>query len=133
MKRPILWLALPILGLAIGCASTTSGPPLDPARVTETEVAIRAAENAGAGQYAADLLGRAHQALAAARRASSEGNNAEATVRIDEARAFAGAAEARARAEKARAEAARARHEADELEARTRQLKEEARAEGRQP
>ena len=133
MKRSILRLALPILGLAIGCASTTGGPPLEPARVTETEVAIRAAENAGAAERAADLLGRAQEALVAARRASSEGNNAEASVRIDEARAFAAAAEARARAEKARAEAAHARQQADELETRIRQLKEEARSEGRQP
>ena len=133
MRRPVLRLVLPILILACGCASTASGPPVDPSRVTETEVAIRSAQNAGAAESASDLLNRAQQALVAARRASSEGNNAEAAARLDEARAFAAAAEAKARTEKARSEAARARQQADDLEARTRQLREQARAEGRQP
>ncbi len=133
MKRSMFWVALPILGLAAACASTTAGPPLDPGRVTETEVAIRAAENAGAGQRAVDLLSRAQAALAAARRASAEGNNAEANARIDEAKAFAAAAEAKARSEQARAEAVRERQQANELEARTQQMRDEARAEGRQP
>jgi hypothetical protein len=131
MKRPILLLLVFLTVLAAGCASSASGPPLDPARVAETEVAIRGAENAGAAERASDLLARAQKALANARQASTQGNYAEARAQLEEAKAFAGAAEARARAEKARAEAARLKQQADELEAKTKQLREQAQAEGR--
>jgi hypothetical protein len=133
MKRPILLLLVPLTVLTAGCASSASGPPLDQARVTETEVAIRGAENAGAVELAPDLLARARLALANARQASAQGNGAEARAQIDEARAFAAAAEAHARAEKTRADAARLKQQADELEAKTRQLRDQAQAEGRNP
>lgn len=131
MKRPILLLLVPLTVLAAGCASSAKGPPLDPARVTEAEAAVRGAENAGAGELAPDMLVRAQKALATARQALNQGNGAEARAQLDEATAFAAAAEARARAEKARAEAARLKQQADELEAKTRQLREQAQAEGR--
>jgi hypothetical protein len=99
--------------------------------VTETEVAIRAAENAGAPDLAPDLLARAQKALANARQASNVGNGAEARAQIEEANAFAHAAEARARAESSHAEAARLKQQADDLEAKIKQLREQTEAEGR--
>ena len=131
MARPILLLLIPLTVLAAGCASSASGPPLEPGRVTETEVAIRGAENAGAAERAPDLLARAQKALANARQASNLGNGAEAHAQLEEANAFASAAEARARAESSHAEAARLKQEADQLEAKIKQLREQTQAEGR--
>ena len=108
-----------------GCAS--SGSRVTPARITETEAAIRAAENAGAATSAADLLGRSKTALAAARQAASRGDNDEAERLIAEARAFAAAAEARAWAEAVKSQAAEMRRQADELESKAKQLQERAR------
>jgi hypothetical protein len=110
--------------LAIGCAS--SGPPVDAKAMTDAELELRAAESAGAGELAPDLLTKARRAYDAARRASAAGNGEEARDHLLEARAYADAAESRARAEKLRAEVARFKREADELEMRTRQIRERA-------
>lgn len=110
--------------LALGCAST--GPPVDPKMMTDAELEIRAAESAGAGELASDLLVKARRAYDAARRASAAGNGEEARERLLEARAYADAAESRARAEKLRTEVARFKREADELEMRTKQIRERA-------
>ena len=126
MRRPIPVIFILLTSLAAGCSSTASGPPPEPGKVTETEVAIRAAENAGASEGAPDLLDRARKSLANARQAATAGNGAEARAQLEEAKAFAAAAEARARAEKARAAAARLKDEADQLEARVKQLQMEA-------
>ena len=110
--------------LALGCAST--GPPLDAKMMTDAELEIRAAESAGAGELASDLLVKARRAYDAARRASAAGNGEEARERLLEARAYADAAESRARAEKLRSEVARFKRDADELEMRTKQIRERA-------
>ena len=124
MNRPLVVL-LPALLLAAGCASTA--PPVRPAQVTETEAAIRSAENAGASTGAPELLDRSRKALAAARQASSRGDNEEAARQITEAKAFAAAAEARTKAERVKRQADEARRQADELESKTKQLQERAR------
>lgn len=124
MKRPILLSVVSISVLTVACAtSAPSGPPPDPARFTETEVAIRVAENAEASQRAPELLERSRKAFANARQAATAGNGPVAKAQLDEAKAFAAAAEARARTEKARAEAARLKEEADQLEAKILVLK----------
>jgi hypothetical protein len=123
-KRRLVALPIAIL-LTMACAS--SGPPVPPAQVTETEAAIRSAENAGASVGASELLDRSRRALAAARQASTQGNNEEAARQIAEAKAFAAAAEARARAESMKRRAAEARQQADELESKAKQLQERAR------
>ncbi|MFN2386135.1 MAG: DUF4398 domain-containing protein [Thermoanaerobaculia bacterium] len=110
--------------LAVGCAST--GPPVDAKAMTDAELELRAAESAGAGELATDLLAKARRAYDAARRASAAGNGEEARDRLLEARAYADAAESRARAEKLRTEVARFKREADELEMRTRRIRERA-------
>ncbi|HKF44002.1 MAG TPA: DUF4398 domain-containing protein [Thermoanaerobaculia bacterium] len=111
--------------LAAGCAS--SGPPISPAQLTETEAAIRSAENAGAATAAPDLLDRSHKALDAARAASTHGNHDEMRRQLEEARAYALAAEARSNAEKLRRQAAELKNQADELESKAKQLQERAR------
>jgi hypothetical protein len=124
MKGPLV--AFPIATLLVmGCAS--SGPPVPPAQVAETEAAIRSAENAGAASSASELLERSKKALAAARQANAQGNNEEAARQTAEARAFAAAAESRARAEDVKRQAAEARRQADELESKAKQLQERAR------
>lgn len=111
--------------LSISCAS--AGPALAPAEVSETEAAIRSAENAGAAATASDLLGRSKSALASARQAALKGNSDEAQQQIAEANAFAAAAEARARAQAVLSQAGDMRRRADELESKTKQLQERAR------
>jgi uncharacterized protein DUF4398 len=110
--------------LAAACAST--GPPVDPKTMTDAELEIRAAESAGATEHAADLLAKSRRAFEAARRASASGDGEEARRWLLEARAYADAAESRARAEKVRVEVTRLRREADELEMRTKQMRERA-------
>jgi len=111
--------------LIAGCAS--SGPPVPPAQLTETEASIRSAENAGAPTTAPDLLDRARKSLAAARAASTRGDNDESRRQIEEARAYAGAAEAKANAERMKRQAAELKQQADELESKVKQLQERAR------
>ena len=111
--------------LAAGCAS--SGPPVPPAQLTETEAAIRSAENAGAATAASELLDHANKALAAARAAASRGDNDEVRRQLEEAHAYALAAEARSNAERLRRQAAELRSQADELESKAKQLQERAR------
>ena len=110
---------------AVGCAS--SGPPVAPAMVAETEAAVRRAESAGAGERAPDLLAKARRAWDEARLASSRGDGETARRRFVEAQEYAQAAEAKANAERMKSEAALLRQQADELEAKTRELREQSR------
>src|SRR5205823_7301002 len=59
------------LALAAGCAS--SGPPVAPAVLAETEAAVHRAESAGARERAADLLAKARRAWDEGRLASTRG------------------------------------------------------------
>jgi hypothetical protein len=124
MKKTIVLLCV-LVPLVSGCAS--SGPPVATAQMTETEVAIRSAENAGASEGAPDLLDRAQKALAAARGASTRGDYDESRRLLEEAKAYAAAAEARSNAEKLKRQASDLRQQADELESKAKQLKERAR------
>jgi predicted lipid-binding transport protein (Tim44 family) len=124
MKKTIALLCV-LVPLVSGCAS--SGPPVATAQMTETELAIRSAENAGAAEGAPDFLDRAQKAFAAARAASARGDYEESRRLLEEAKAYAGAAEARSSAEKLKRQAADLRQQADELESKAKQLKERAR------
>ena len=124
MKKTIALLCV-LVPLVSGCAS--SGTPVASAQMTETEVAIRSAENAGAAEGAPDLLDRAQKALASARAASTRGDYDESRRLLDEAKAYAGAAEARSSSERLKRQAADLRQQADELESKAKQLKERAR------
>jgi hypothetical protein len=123
MKRP----ALLLLATAFLAACASSGPPVAPALLADTEAAVRRAENAGARERAADLLAKSQRAWDEGRAASSRGDGETARRRLEEARAYAAAAEAQARAETMKSEAASLRRQADELEAKTRQLREQSR------
>jgi hypothetical protein len=124
MKRALAG-TLSMTLLAAGCASTS--PAVPAAQMTETEAAIRSAENTGAAEGASDLLLRSKAAMAAARQAASKGQNEEAQRQIAEARAFAAAAQARARAETVKSQATEIARQADELESKAKQLQERAR------
>jgi len=121
-KTVVLLLAA---AFAVNCAS--SGPPVAPAMVAETEAALRRAETAGATERAPDLLAKARRAWDEARLASSRGDGETARRRFVEAQEYAEAAEAKANAERMKSEAAMLRQQADELEAKTRQLREQSR------
>ena len=123
MKR-VLFLLLATASLA-ACAS--SGPPVAPALLADTEAAVRRAEGAGARERAGDLLAKAQRAWDEGRAASSRGDGETARRRLEEARAYASAAEAQATADRLMSEAADLRRQADDLEAKTRQLREESR------
>jgi hypothetical protein len=123
MRKPALLLLA--AAFAVNCAS--SGPPVQPAMVAETEAAIRRAETAGAGERAPDLLSKARRAWDEARLASSRGDGEIARRRYVEAGEYAEAAEAKANAVRIQNEAALLRQQADELEAKTRQLREQSR------
>ncbi len=109
----------------VACAS--GGPPVAPVLLADTEAAVRRAEGAGARERAADLLAKAQRAWDEGRAASSSGDGETARRRLEEARAYAAAAEAQATADRLMSEAADLRRQADELEAKTRQLREESR------
>ncbi len=123
MQKPLLLLLA--AALAVGCAS--SGPPVAPAMVAETEAKVRRAETAGAAQRAPELLAKARRAWDEARLASSGGDGETARRRFVEAQEYAEAAEAKANAERMKSDAAMLRQQADELEAKTRQLREQSR------
>lgn len=123
MRKPALILLA--AAFAVNCAS--SGPPVAPEMVAQTEAAVRRAETAGARERAPDLLGKARRAWDEARMASSRGDGETARRRYVEAEEYAQAAEAKANAERIRSEAATLRQQADELEAKTRQLREQSR------
>ena len=97
-----------------------------PALLADTEAAVRRAENAGARERAADLLAKSQRAWDEGRAASSRGDGEQPRRRL-ESPAYAAAAEARARAEAMKSEAASLRQQADELEAKTRQLRDQSR------
>ena len=108
----------------VACASAA---PRAPVLLADTEAAVRRAEGAGARERAADLLAKAQRAWDEGRAASSRGDGETARRRLEEARAYAAAAEAQATADRLTSEAADLRRQADELEAKTRQLREESR------
>jgi len=114
-----------VVTFAAGCAS--SGPPVAPALLADTEAAVHRAESAGAPERAPDLLAKARKAWDEGRLASSRGEGETSRRRLEEARAYAEAAEAQANAEKMKSDAESLRRQADELEAKTRQLREQSR------
>lgn len=115
-----LILFIGIVNLAVGCAS--SGPPVSPAQLAETEATIRSAESAGAFEQAPDLLQKARQALSAAQQASGRGDHAIARDHLLETVTYAEAARARAETERKKRESAMVRQQADELEAKVKLL-----------
>lgn len=120
MNRAVILLLA--ASLAIGCAST--GPPPSPALFAEAEAAVRRAESAGAGERAGDLLSKARRAWDEGRAANSRGDGDLARRRLEEAREYGEAAEVKANAERTKSDAAAAKAAADELEMRTRQIRE---------
>lgn len=120
MERTTLTFLLAAALLA-GCAS--AGPPVEPQKVAEAEAAIEAAEEAGAAEYAPELLRLAREAYLGA----ENSNNEFARQHLAEAEAYAEAARAKARAERLKADAARMAQEADDLEARATRFREQAR------
>ncbi len=121
MKTTIgLPLILAISSIAIGCAS--SGTPVTPAQLAETEATIRSAESAGAFKRAPDLLQKARQTLGAAQQASGKSDHTVARERLLETTTYAEAARAQAEAEQKKSEAAMVRQQADELEVQAKAL-----------
>jgi len=121
---PTLIIVISFIG--IGCAS--SGTPVTPAQLAETEATIRSAESAGAFERAPDLLQKARQALGAAQQASGKGNHTMARERLLEATTQAEAARARTQAEQKKSEASRVHQQADELEAKVKLLQKQLQA-----
>jgi hypothetical protein len=115
-----LSLIVALSSIAIGCAS--SGTPVTPAQLAETEATIRSAESAGAFERAPDLLQKSRQALSAAQQASGKGDHAVARKRLLETTTYAEAARVRAQAEQKKGEAAMVRQQADEIEAKAKAL-----------
>ncbi|MBX3301286.1 MAG: DUF4398 domain-containing protein [Nitrospira sp.] len=113
-------LSIAISSIAIGCAS--SGIPVTPAQLAETEATVRSAEAAGAFERAPDLLQKARQALGAAQQASGRGDHKIAHEHLLETTTYAEAARARAETEGKKREAAMIQQQADELEAKVIQI-----------
>lgn len=114
-------LMITLASMTIGCAS--SGTPITPAQLAETEATIRSAESAEAFERAPDLLQKARQALGAAQQASGKGDHAVARERLLETTTYAEAARAKAQTEQKKSDASTMRRQADELEAKATQLK----------
>jgi Domain of unknown function (DUF4398) len=110
---------------ATGCAS--SGPKIADTEVSDTELAIRAAENATATQHAKDLLDRAHVALSTAQNDRARGDNYHARAHLEEARAAAEAAESQARSVQVAEQAAVLQRQLDDLDKRIREFNAQAR------
>lgn len=110
--------------LATACAS--SGPRVADTEVSDTELAIRAAENATATQHARDLLDRARIALSAAQSDRAHGDNNHARARLEEARAAAEAAESKARSVQVAEQAAALQIQLDDLDRRIREFNAQA-------
>ncbi|MGE3979213.1 MAG: DUF4398 domain-containing protein [Nitrospira sp.] len=119
-------LIIAIAFIGIGCAS--SGPPVTPVQLADTEATIRSAESAGAFERAPDLLQKSRQALGAAQQASGRGDHRVAGERLLEATTQAEAARARAQAEQKKKEAALVHQQADELEAKIQSLQKQLQA-----
>ncbi|MDH4086073.1 MAG: DUF4398 domain-containing protein [Nitrospira sp.] len=115
-----LSLIVALSSIAIGCAS--SGTPVTPVQLADTEATIRSAESAGAFERAPDLLQKSRQALSAAQQASGKGDHAVARKRLLETTTYAEAARVRAQAEQKKGEAAMVRQQADEIEAKAKAL-----------
>lgn len=118
-----LSLIVALSSIAIGCAS--SGTPVTPAQLADTEATIRSAESAGAFERAPDLLQKSRQALSAAQQASGKGDHAVARKRILETTTYAEAARVRSQAEQKKGEAAMVRQQADEIEAKAKALQQQ--------
>jgi hypothetical protein len=109
---------------ATGWAS--SGPKVADTEVSDTELAIRAAENATATQHAKDLLDRARIALSAAQSDRARGDNDHARAHLEEARAAAEAAESKARSVQVVEQAAALQKQLDDLDKRIREFNAQA-------
>jgi hypothetical protein len=116
-------LIIALSSIAIGCAS--SGTPVTPSQLADTEATIRSAEAAGAFERAPDLLQKARQALSAAQQASGRGDHKIAHEHLLETTTYAEAARARAQTEGKKSEASMVRQQADELEAKVKLLQEQ--------
>jgi len=125
--KNVIWptLVIAVSSIAMGCAS--SGPPVSPAQLAETEAVIRSAESAGAFEQAPDLLQKARQALSAAQQSTGRGDHAAARRHILETTTFAEAARDRAQTVRIKNDAATIQQQADELEGKAKQLQEELR------
>ena len=125
--KNVIWLTLVIAvtSIAMGCAS--SGSPVGPAQLAETEATIRSAEAAGAFERAPDLLQKARQAYSAAQQASGQGEHEAVRSHLLEATTYAEAARARAQTERLKNDASTLRQQTDELEAKVKQLEEQVR------
>ncbi len=123
MKR-FVWITLVVVGVSAGCASID--PPVMSKQMTETEAALQSAETAGALNHAPDLLAKAREAFIASRESAARGDDEEAYRKALEAKAYAEAAEGRVKAEGLKKEEATVRQQADELEAKAKQLREQA-------
>lgn len=113
-------LVIAIACFAISCAS--SGAPVSPVQLAETEATIRSAESAGAFERAPDLLQKARQALSAAQQASGRGDHKIARKHLIETTTYAEAARVRVQAEQKKGEAAMVRQQADEIEVKVKAL-----------
>lgn len=125
--KHVIWptLAIAVSSIAMGCAS--SGPPVTPAQLAETEAVIRSAESAGAFERAPDLLQKARQALSAAQQATGRGDHNVARSHLLETTTYAEAARARTNTDRIKTDAVTVQQQADELEAKAKQLQEELR------
>jgi outer membrane protein OmpA-like peptidoglycan-associated protein len=120
--RPFLWVVGPILlAMLAGCASTRP----EPGEISQAQLAIRDARDAGAESVAPDRVAAAAEHLSAARRAWSNGDEALATH-------YARLADSEARQAEGLARANQAQKELDSLRQRKTQLSAQIReAQGR--
>ncbi|TKS63926.1 MAG: hypothetical protein EWM73_00996 [Nitrospira sp.] len=120
--KNVIWptLVIAVSSIAMGCAS--SGPPVSPAQLAETESVIRSAESAGALELAPDLLQKARQAYNAAQQASGRGDHEAVRSYLLETTTYAEAARAQAQTEGLKKDASTLHQQSDDLEALVKQL-----------
>ncbi|MEO6323795.1 MAG: hypothetical protein ABIT01_10105 [Thermoanaerobaculia bacterium] len=126
MRNATLAATLAAATFITGCAS--GGARIPDSDVAQSELAIRAAENATATQHARELLDRARTALSAAQNERAKGANDDARAHLGESLAAAAAAESQARAMQIEEQTAAARKRNDDLEKRIRELNDQGRA-----
>ncbi len=115
--KNVIWptLVIAMSSIAMGCAS--SGPPVSPAQLADTEAVIRSAESAGAVELAPDLLQKAREAYSAAQQAVGRGDHEAVRSHLLATTTYAEAARAQAQTEGLKKDASTLRQQTDELEA----------------